>query len=120
MNPRKVAIEVRKGVAFVCATCEHYWAGKDRGMDYCVAQARGLNCAGPLKGKSFPHYKGAMTDLLNKVCFVCGSEPDGLVLTPDQGSLGVCEKHMELLESYSMEGEAPPFITRTHAHELRT
>lgn len=119
MNPANVALLVSKGMSFVCAACKKHWQASDRGLDGCMARVKKKPCAGPLKGKSFPEYEGPLQDHLSKCCFVCGKEPDALVLTEDGGAVGVCNEHMSVLESFSEGRDAPPFITKVKAHSLK-
>ena len=119
MNPANVALLVSKGMSFVCAACTKQWTAADKGLDACMAKVQKKPCAGPLKGKSFPEYSGPLQGHLSNCCFVCGQEPDALVMTPDGGSVGVCNKHINILENFSVGGEAPPFITKTKVHDLK-
>ena len=72
-----------------------------------------------MKGLSFPEYDGPLVDVLARACFVCGQEPDALVLTKDRGSVGVCDAHLHILSDFSVGDEAPPFITKTKGHLLK-
>lgn len=120
MNPANVALLVSKGVSFVCATCTRYWEATDRGLDSCMAHQRKKDCAGPLKGKTFPEYDGPLLNNLAHCCFVCGQKPDALVVTGDGGSVGVCNAHQSVLEDFSEGSDAPPFITKTKGYALKT
>lgn len=79
----KVAEAVAGGLSPLCATCEHYWEGRDRNPDLPLCKMAGLDsnpggkplCGGPLKGMSFPRYKGPMgEEMIQSVCFMTGDQ----------------------------------------------
>ena len=112
LNGRPILKVLQAGVGFVCAHCENFWWGIDNGHDGCKAAHDRLPCSGPIRGKAFPQYDGPLKGNLGNYCFVCGRTPSAHAVARETGGrVGVCEKHISLLESYSAPGEEPPFIT---------
>jgi len=105
MNFANVKAEMAKGVSFVCASCTHYWRAKDRGANSC-----GQKCAGPLRKQAFPMYEGPLKGNLVNCCFVCGMQPDAAVDTMGNGLVGVCNKHIDVLENFSVGDERTAFL----------
>lgn len=115
LNGRPILKVLKAGTGFVCAHCEHFWWGVDQEHDGCRAKHDNVLCSGPIRGHAFPYYKGPLKGHLDKYCFVCGHEPDATAVARNGGArVGVCKRHIKLLESYSAPGEKPPFITRVH------
>jgi len=88
------------GVLFTCAMCKNFWRARSQGLDECRT-ITGKNCAGPLRGLSYPEYDGELKNHLHTVCFVCGAKPDGVLKTKDGKLIGVCKKHKEALFDFS-------------------
>ncbi len=93
LNSAKVGLAVQQHVSVVCATCEHYWRAQDAKAPTC-----GKACGGPVQNRSFPCYKGPISDF-KRWCFVCGGETAHLVYTPGR-HLGVCEKHAAMVRGW--------------------
>jgi hypothetical protein len=88
-----------KGMAFPCAVCVKMWAALDKGSEVCEVGLNGTHCGGPMVGMSFPFYEGALSrDVLVKFCFRCGDPASKLVEPTDGGIIGVCEKHLSMLD----------------------
>lgn len=103
-------ILMKDGYSFVCAHCVKLWKAKESSFDGCGSfLINGSECGGPLVGKVFPYYEGELKGYLVKFCFVCGEEPDA-VLEVNNGFLGVCDEHINVLHDFSKPGEKPPFI----------
>lgn len=98
--PELVAHARAQGVVFNCAMCLNFWRAQERKLSGCD-KITPSPCAGPLKGRDYPHYDGVLKSGLHNVCFVCGDKPTG-VLRPKGGQMiGVCEKHKEALFDFS-------------------
>jgi hypothetical protein len=104
---RDVASARAEGVTWVCAMCEGFWWGRERGLPYCEATARGEACCGPWGGGTYPQYAGPLQGHLGGYCFLCGAASDALVLVGDQpGGVGVCSAHEALVGQYEPKGSA--------------
>lgn len=102
MNP--VHRLMLQGFGFACATCEHL-----QQSSLAKPACGKLACSGPLRGKNFPC---RVSDIkLQYHCFVCGNIPDGCMEIEGKW-IGVCEKHTEMLSTYSRAGEPPPFVKK--------
>lgn len=113
------ASAVASGVSFVCAHCFNFWEAHQRGLDQCLASAQGNTCTGPIGGGTFPFYRGPMESHLANLCFVCGARADAACQVDGQTRLiGVCSKHVHMLETYSSEGKPPPFVTNVRVPVL--
>lgn len=98
LDSSKVRLAIIQGMSPVCATCEHYGAAQDRGLDSC-----GKTCGGPIVGMDFPLYKGPMTRLDN-FCFACVSRSDFVIKVPlGTKHIGVCNKHLTLLDRMTVK-----------------
>lgn len=113
ISGRPILQVMQSGTGFTCAHCTKFWWGVDRRLTQCKAGHERRECAGPLAGQAFPEYDGPLAGHLARFCFVCGSEPIGVAVVP-QGRVGVCEKHMEWLETYSRPDDRPPFVTHQY------
>jgi hypothetical protein len=121
---RDPGLAMKKGFGFVCANCDQFWRGVEAGVDLarwrCAAVVAQKPCGGPLAGMSFPEYQGPLKERLEHHCFVCGAESFALVdvraaRTPEavrQRMVGVCEKHTEMLGTYSRPGQPPARVTK--------
>jgi hypothetical protein len=89
----------KKGVSYVCAHCEHFWAGILKKMDRCVVLSQGKQCGSVFLGMTFPEYKGPLPrHTFPNFCFVCGKEADSGVTADGPEMLGVCEDHLKWVE----------------------
>lgn len=99
ISNEKVKAEVRNGLSFVCAMCEHWWRAKEERKERCVAAENGQDCGGPVVGMTFPQYKGPLDrSAWTEFCFMCGE--DSMAAIEVNGSLrmlGVCKRHAELV-----------------------
>lgn len=110
LTPSRLVWARNNGVSFVCSLCENFWRGIDNHQDGCLKVIAPKSCSGPMNGQSFPEYKGVLTpESMAQHCFVCGDRcSNGVVISQDYTSIiGVCEKHVGMLSSYSV-GEKPP------------
>ena len=75
---------------FVCRFCVVMAEQWDRGERVCHRQ-----CGGPRKGRTFPLYRGPMTeDYLRWHCFVCGNSAERYIkVSSGTRELGICVKH---------------------------
>lgn len=108
---RDVAGAVATGVSFVCATCDHFWWGVERGLPHCKARAEGKDCAGPIAGLCYPQYIGPLVGNLKKFCFATGEAARYVVCTKDGGQVGASERGMELIRHYSVGRLMPRAMT---------
>lgn len=80
---------------WVCRMCEHLASAMENGQDNCGR----ADCGSPIRGKSFPFYKGPLAGNLSKYCFVCGCDAEGEISHLDGGldavRVGVCARHCE-------------------------
>lgn len=102
---------VAAGVTFVCATCDHYWWGVEKGISECRAGFEDKTCCGPMGRKAYPEYKGPLGENLHAFCFICGHTADAAVEVMGEGFVGVCKAHVETVGNFSRPGEKPPFVT---------
>lgn len=94
----------QQGYGFACATCKHMQNQFMNGREGCFRE-----CYGPLKGKAFPQRDSEIP--LHTVCFVCGEQPSGCVSVEGK-YIGVCEKHIHVLETYSAGADKPAFVRK--------
>ena len=84
------------GFGFVCSCCEKLHRAYARGYKVCEAAVKGLDCAGPCAGMSYPHYEGPLTrQTIATVCYHCGKRADKALLVMDNGYVGTCLEHYE-------------------------
>lgn len=96
LNPAKVGLAVQGGLSIICATCNRYWEGRERGLPGSLCTSTS-GCGSPLAGDDFHDYDGPITDL-TRWCFMCGSEASYAVQSPPSVRLfGVCEEHTKAL-----------------------
>lgn len=106
MDALKVGKAVGSGLSIFCATCRHYWQGREQGLPdpKCTAQAP---CGSLFVGMAFPEYDGPITDR-TRWCFVCGSAAVRAVAVKGQSQfLGMCAEHIPMLrtiEPVSLDG----------------
>ncbi len=115
-----------KGIGFACATCDNFGWGVQHGLPACKANSENKFCAGPMGGGAFPEYSGPLKNVLTKYCFVCGRQACAAAevkplpgSTVKSGMVGVCEEHIQWLETYSRPNERPPFVTHNKIDVLK-
>lgn len=100
LDPKEVARLVNEeNVVFICAACQHFHEGRDRGLIGC---GRHDSCGTPMTGAPAPDYEGPVSESYRKsTCWACGQDADAQVRfldESDDGSdrvLGVCEDHVD-------------------------
>jgi hypothetical protein len=98
LDATKISLAVEAGLSIMCATCTNYWAARDRNIPgHRCTVPKGL-CGSPLAGMDFPLYEGPITNS-SEWCFVCGSRPSHLVMTPSGKVFAICEKHIGMLDT---------------------
>lgn len=103
MSPEKIGLAVQKGLSVVCATCERYWEGRDKGLPEPRC-ATPRPCGSPLAGKEFPEYKGPITSF-ERWCFVCGQNARyGIRLPGGKRTFALCKEHIGLLNEIEPVG----------------
>lgn len=107
MNP---ALAMSGGVSFVCAHCDKFWWGVERGLDGCKAHHERKECAGPVKGLGFPEYSGPLRGHLRMFCFVTGEPSTKVILLPNGAEIGATDKGIEIVNSYSEPSVRPRFV----------
>lgn len=108
---RDVAGAVATGVSFVCATCDHFWWGVERGLPNCKAHAEQVRCGGPVAGLAYPQYSGPLKGNLRQFCFATGVTAKFVICTKDGGEVGASDRGMELVQTYSVGGLRPRFLS---------
>ena len=99
VDPKRAYAALQTGLSPICASCERYWEGIDKGESGCNRP-----CGGPLANQAFPEYKGPMTNF-ERFCFACVAEADFGIKQPDSDRvLGVCRKHLRLLDTHQVLG----------------
>ena len=97
MNWERIQAEMKNGLALACASCKHYWEGREKGLSGIDCTTPGP-CGGPSAGLGFPHYKGPVSDF-SQWCFACGSRPDlGIKVSTSERIFGICREHLWLLD----------------------
>lgn len=102
LDAAKVGLAVQGGVSIVCASCERYWEGRDRGLPEpkCTAAKP---CGSPLAGSTFPEYKGPMA-VFDRWCFVCGDKAHYGIRVGESKVFGMCKSHVGLMEQLEPVG----------------
>ena len=100
------------GVSFVCAHCDNFWWGVERGLEGCKAVEDKKDCSGPIRSKGFPEYSGPLKGYLHKFCFVCGIRATKGIMCSDGRFSGVCNVHVDILENFSSGIERPAFVSK--------
>lgn len=104
LAPEKVQAAVKDGLAFVCATCDHYWRAQGVGQEQC---SPGGDCAGPMGGDTFGRYAGPLTVFI-RWCFVCGEKATkGIKVGTSLRVLGCCDAHVDTVRRIRPEGRGP-------------
>ena len=119
LDAAKIGLAVQSGMSVVCATCERYWEGRDRGLPEPKCTAR-KPCGSPLAGSTFPEYKGPMT-VFDRFCFVCGDRAKYGVRVGQSRVFGMCAEHiglMEQLEPVGLNGVPAAEILATKKADL--
>lgn len=79
-------------IVLICATCEHFHVGIDNGLTGC-----GKACGGPKEGRTFPLYKGFLTNF-EAQCYICCEVSDfSIQVGNDLRKLGVCVHHKDFV-----------------------
>lgn len=95
--PEKVRLVVANGLSFTCAMCLKYWRAHDR-SGVAVSEfvsCDGIDCGGPIVGKSFPEYEGPLTaDFMASHCFRCGDPATKIAVVNGGRHVGVCQRHV--------------------------
>lgn len=98
----KMRLAVAGGLSIVCASCEKWWEGQDKGLPGCIAAD---GCGSPLAGGTFHEYQGPMTTF-DRWCFVCGADAEHAVEVANESRIiGVCAKHLELFRELRPVGK---------------
>lgn len=120
MNPAKVGLAVQGGLSIVCATCKHYWQGRERNLPgvRCTSTSK---CGSPLVGDDFHDYNGPISDF-TQWCFMCGTAASYAVRANKSERLfGVCKEHaLYLHEMRPLEMDSTEARTRDEALLVRT
>lgn len=104
----KARLEVLQGTSAICATCERYWEGKDRGLSTCTAYEP---CGSPIAGDVFHLYRGAMKEF-DLFCFACGSvSTHVLTVKGKQRAIGCCDEHLKLVQDLKPADGLPASVT---------
>jgi hypothetical protein len=103
------AAAIKSGLSAICAHCECYWEGFEKGC-VCTAAAP---CAGPLLGMMFPAYRGPISDF-SRLCFVCGGKPAYQIRAGPtvsiSKSVGVCAKHLHMVTKKEGRRSSPSVV----------
>ena len=110
ISSEKVLWAMAQKVVFTCAMCDNFWWGVECGTGGCKSQSTGTGCTGPLGASDFPEYEGALKDVLQDWCFVCGQRSTHVAEPHGKRPIGVCEGHIEVLKNFSLNGVAPPVL----------
>lgn len=108
MTQEELSKVLASGVVFVCAMCDRFWWGMANKTDGCEAAVKGNPCAGPLGRMAYPEYKGPLEGNLHSFCFICGVPSDAGIEVLGKGIVGVCRKHLHVIDWYGPKGKRPP------------
>lgn len=100
----KVSAAVSGGLSIVCATCDLYWAARDKNVPdgKCLSKN---GCGSPIAGDVFHEYQGPMTQF-DRFCFVCGnSSSHALRVNPYVRVIGVCSEHVDIVKELRPENK---------------
>jgi hypothetical protein len=103
MDMVRVGQAVASGVSIVCATCNKYWEGRERGLPdpKCTVVKP---CGSPFAKLTFPEYEGPITDF-TRWCFVCGAKATlGIKVREEPRVIGMCKQHVGMLEEIEPVG----------------
>jgi len=106
VQAKNLQSDLQGGMAYVCALCHKWLRARDKGLDKCEAAQAGKACGGPMAKMIFPLYEGPLeSSQWGQFCFRCGEESDAGVQVPGEFRvLGVCGKHLEMLENMTLDG----------------
>ena len=98
-----VKSDLEQGMAYVCSLCHKWLRAKERGESQCEAVHDGKSCAGPMAKMAFPQYEGPLEKAeWSNFCFWCGeSSSAGIRVSGEFRMMGICERHLEVLETMS-------------------
>lgn len=100
----EVAAAVAGGLSVVCATCENYWAARERNVPDGKCMATN-GCGSPIAGDVFHEYRGPMTQF-DQFCFRCGNAAThALRVDRYVRVIGVCRDHVEMVKELKPEGK---------------
>jgi hypothetical protein len=89
INEEAIKEAMQTGLVFVCATCEFYHKGIEKGLNRCLAH----ECQGSKDG--FSKYEGILKGRMANFCYVCGGLPSYIV--DIKGRLfGICKQHLSV------------------------
>lgn len=93
-----VKAEIVSGLVFICAYCERYWQGKDKGLDGCGR----LDCGSPMYGRMFEQYKGPFEKMgICCICYVCGKKRQYKITRYENLKvIGLCGEHLLAIKDY--------------------
>lgn len=107
IDPKKSILAASQGLSVVCATCEKYWAGIERGLGRCLAVD---GCGSPIAGDVFHEYRGPMTRF-DTFCFACGGEATHAVRVDSSVRVvGICADHIEYVKNLKPENKKAPNV----------
>jgi len=98
INQDAIKEAMRTGLVFVCATCENYHKGIEKGLNRCLAH----ECHG--SGDGFSKYEGILKNVLANYCYVCGGSPYYIVNVMGR-FFGICKQHLEVFQKTQLKNE---------------
>jgi hypothetical protein len=110
LSGRDIQGAIAGGVSFVCANCEKFWWGVDRGLAQCRASYERKDCGGPITNLAYPEYEGPLNGQLVSFCFQTGNRATCVVRTAG-GMVGASAQSVELLRTHSRFAVRPMFVT---------
>lgn len=114
LDPVRVGLAVQSGVSIVCATCQKYWQGRDKGLPGAECTAT-KPCGSPLAGGEFSEYVGPIT-VFDRWCFVCGdSATHGVRIAGKTRTFGMCDDHVQWLHQLApVDVDGPELEREVH------
>jgi len=96
IDPVTLQAEIDSGVSAICATCEHHWEGKAKGLGSCGD----ATCLGPSRAGTHPNYKGPMSrDKFPAFCIRCLNPKISFqVVIGAVPAFGLCHYHRRTFE----------------------
>lgn len=87
---------IKGGLCAICAMCEYFWNARGRNKNDIDC---GKKCGGPVRGMTYPMYKGPLGNNIHTICFICGNYPDGACVDiGGKGIVGICNEHIDLFK----------------------
>ena len=99
MTPGQITAMVNQGFNIFCSTCPLLHEAKAKGASGCKESVS--SCGGPLRGLTFPDYKGPVSrDRFNEICLVCGSFENlrQAVYVQGKHTFSLCHEHRKAIE----------------------